>query len=170
MKKKRTFIGIAIFVAVLMLGIGYAAISAIPLSIAGTANAAPSDANFKVKFDETVTPTISKSNENIEVLASITDETHASITVNNLSTNGDNAQATYTIKNESPELSAELALGTITNSNTDYFEVTADFADTTVTATTKTTTITVTVKLIKTPAENQSANITIPFTASAIAN
>ena len=54
MKKKRTFTVMAIIIAVLVLGIGYAAIADIPLNITGSANIV-ADSDFSVEFDTTHT-------------------------------------------------------------------------------------------------------------------
>ena len=74
--------------------------------------------------------------------------------VTGLTAKGDTATATFEIENTSADLSAALSVvEPITNSNTEYFDVTYNIADPVigVNETTATTTITVTVKLIKTP-------------------
>lgn len=162
MKRKRTFTSLALLLAILMLGIGYAAISDIDLSIGGTATASPSDNNFKVRF--TGTPEVSDANK---VIATITDDKNAVITVKDLTAKGDTVSATYTIENASEDLSAELSVveEDFVNDNSEYFDVTYSFKETTVAKKT-TTTITVTVELSKTPVtKNETTNITIPIKA-----
>lgn len=161
MKSKKTLMTLGVIVAVLVLGVGYAAITDINLNINGTAAATPSDDNFSVIF--TGTPSTSGDT----VSASITDDLTATMTVTGLTTTGDTATASYTIKNASEELSATVEQGTITNDNETYFEVTTDWTTTTLAAD-GSKTVTVTVKLIKTPIEDQSATFTIPFTATAV--
>ena len=164
MKKKRTFLGVALLIAVLVLGVGYAAITK-NLSISGTASATTNNENFKVKFEGT--PVTDKTNApSSTVEATVTNDLTATINVSGLTTTNDTVTATYTIKNESPELSADLAVGSIANDNAVYFEVTANLAASTI-AKGDSTTVTVTVKLIKTPVEDQSAAISIPITATA---
>lgn len=145
MKKRRTFIIIAMLIGVLLLGIGYAVISNVTLRIEGTAAASANAENFKVKF--TGTPT--KSDETKVTEAIIVDELNAKIKVEGLTAKGDKATATYTVLNNSEDLTANLG-ATITNNNEEYFSVTKELAASSITAG-NTTTITVTVELLKTP-------------------
>ena len=162
MKQKRTFLVVALLVAALSLAVGYAAITK-NLAVTGSASATTNDDNFKVKF--TGTPTTSDANK---VTASITSDLAATINVSGLTTTGDTATATYTIENFSAELGASLAVKTIENSNSEYFEVTASLANSAI-AKGATTTLTVTVKLLKTPVDKQTTTITVPVTATATA-
>ena len=162
MKKKRTFLVVALLVAALSLAVGYAAITK-NLAVTGSASATTNNDNFKVRF--TGTPETSDANK---VTASITSDLAATINVSGLTTTGDTATATYTIENYSAELGADLAVGSITNGNSEYFEVTASLGATSIAAGAKTT-LTVTVKLLKTPVENQTTDITVPVTATATA-
>lgn len=162
MKKKNTYVGLVLLLAVLMLGIGYAAMSNITLNIGGGAGASVEDENFKVKF--TGTPQTSGDN----ITATITDDHNATINVS-LTAKGDKATATYTILNDSADLSASVAIPSITNSNTEYFTVTTDMADAELLASGADTTVTVTVELIKTPIDaDQNSNISISFVASPV--
>lgn len=162
MKKKRTFLVVALLVAALSLAVGYAAITK-NLAVTGSASATPNNDNFKVRF--TGTPETSDANK---VTASITSDLAAKINVSGLTTTGDTVTATYTIENYSDELGANLAVGNITNNNSEYFEVTALLAAPAI-AKGATTTLTVTVKLLKTPVDDQSTDITVPVTATATA-
>ena len=164
MKRRNTYVGAVLLLAVLMLGIGYAAMSNITLNINGSASATVEDENFKVKF--TGTPTVSNATN---VVAEVEEDHKASITVTGLTAKGDSETATYTIENASEDLSAELAIPSISNDNTEYFKVTTDMdAAKTITAGT-TTTVTVTVELVKTPIEsNQKANIDINIDATPV--
>lgn len=175
MRKNKAFFGIALLVAVLALGIGYAAvIGNISLNITGSASATVSDENFKVKFDDTVDPTfdktaVSANSTNVVVTPSldVDDEHEATLSVSGLTTMNDTVTATYTIVNNSPELSALITAGTITNTNEEYFAVTS-VVNTPATVTHgESTTLTVTVRLKKTPITDQTATLTIPFTAEA---
>lgn len=162
MKKRNTFFGIGLLVALLVLGIGYAAISNITLNIGGTGKAGVSDSNFKVKF--VGTPTVS--NEDI-VKATITSDLAATINVESLVAKGDSVTATYEIQNVSADLSASLAIPTVTNSNTEYFSVTTDMDEAVTLASNEKTTITVTVELIKTPIDaDQETTINVSLVAS----
>lgn len=165
MKKRNTYVGLILLVAVLMLGIGYAALSNIPLQISGNATATLNDENFKVKF--TGTPQVSDGDL---VTAEIeSDVTKATIYVDSFTKKGDSATATYTILNDSDDLSASIGVPVITNTNEEYFSVTTDIKSAVTVAAKNTTTITVTVELIKTPIDtNQETEITIDLVASPV--
>lgn len=172
MKKKRTLTVVAAVLAVLMLGVGYAAVANDLLYITNaSASATPSDANFVVQFDEQ-TPVVEGNN----VTADYTDATNATFAVSGLTAKGQTASATYAIENLSPDLSANLTaeIGTMTNGATGteddktYFSVSYSFADTTITAG-GSTTLTVTVTMLKTPvAEDVSVTFPVTITASAV--
>lgn len=163
MNKKRTILGGAILVAVLMLGIGYAAINSVTLNITGSATADPNAANFKVLFDQSVTPTTTGKGT---TTATITGDAAATMTVTGLTAKGDVATATYTIKNASPDLSANVEVTTDSISNTEYFKITSSLGKATLTNN-DTTTVTVTVELLKTPVtDSVTGNIDVKLTAT----
>ncbi|MBR3614953.1 MAG: hypothetical protein IKL55_07245 [Clostridia bacterium] len=162
MKKTNKIILASAIVAVLLLGIGYAAIQNITLNINGTAAADPSQSNFKVMFSGT--PTVS---DDTYVTAAITDDTNATINVEGLTKKGDVVTATYTVQNASTDLSADLGVST-TNSNTEYFTLSSEIAQTSLVAG-EATTLTVTVELTKTPiTESVSATIGVQLEAMPI--
>ena len=173
MKKKKTFIIVVMLLAVLLLGIGYAVISNTNLYITGTASAT-ADSNFEVVFDQDTLPiTSSESNgENVNVEATVTDEKNATISVSGLTTKGDTATATYTILNNSEDLTANLSAEVTENTKPEYFNVEYEFAEPTV-ASMGQTTVTVTVTLLKTPVtaedeQNAQSNIKLTITAEPI--
>ena len=100
MNNKKKVIGIVVLVAILAIGIGYAAITTIPLKISGTAGATTKQGNFVVKFEGT--PTVTKG-ENLDAsvtaTATLTDDTNAKFEVAGLTAKGDKVTAKYTIKN-----------------------------------------------------------------------
>lgn len=104
----------------ILVAVGYAVISNRILNISGQATGTPNPENFKVKF--TGTPTVSN-----ESLATAelhpTDELKATMNVQGLTAKGDKVTATYTILNNSEDLSAKLS-ATTTNDNETYFTVT----------------------------------------------
>ncbi len=171
MKKTKGSIAILIIVAILILGIGYAAMTA-NLEISGTASVGVDDANFKVIYTDvnigdatvaskTVNPTVtSKINEK--------DATKAEISVSGFTSINDEVTITYTIANQSEDLNATLeATPTVTNDNEEYFQVTSSVAATSLAAKTGTTTQTVTVRCAKTPTANtETANIKVSLMAS----
>lgn len=153
MNKKRTILGGAILVAVLMLGIGYAAIDAITLNISGTATANENADNFVVKFDNATDKTTATAG----VTAKVTADKTATMDVTGLTAKGDEATATFTIVNESEDLSAQLAVNAtatkITNDTDGYFSVSAVVNNPTLLTAKGSTTATVTVTLNKTPVD-----------------
>ncbi len=153
---------VTIIATSILLGLGYAAIQNITLSIEGTATAAADQSNFLVKF--TGTPTVS---ELTKVSANIETNTKATINVTGLNQSGQTATATYEIINQSSDLSADLAVAT-TNSNTEYFTLTSELADTSLTSG-ESTTVTVTVILTKTPIDGPvSSTIGVNLTAAPV--
>lgn len=164
MKNKKTFIVLAVLIAVLMLGIGYAAVSNIALKIDGSATASPNADNFVVKFTD------AQVGDSATTTATVGDGKTATLTVTGLTAKGDTAEATYTVSNLSADLLADLTDDVITNDNTEYFEVTTEFEPTTLAAKTGTTTIKVVVELIKTPIGDAdvTANIDVDFTAEPV--
>lgn len=162
MKKQKSILGVGLLVLVLVLGVGYAVVSSVDLTITGTAGVKTSD--LKVSFEGTVATDPTE-----KVTATATKgELTATINVKDLELN-DTVTATYTIQNEETDVNASVIKASITNDKAEYFEVTTDMDDTAKTINAGATgTVKVTVKLIKTPiAEADStANITIKLTAS----
>ena len=143
-KNSAKVVGLVLLIAVLLVAIGYAAITTVQLRINGNANATANQDNFTVRFSGT--PTVS---DKVDATLNPGDQLKATMNVSKLSAKGDTATATYTIENTSADLSAVLS-ATTTNSNTEYFKVTQNIAKATI-GHGETTTITVTVELIKTP-------------------
>jgi len=166
MRNRKTFIGIVLLIAVLLIGIGYASVTR-NLTIEGSATVSPDDENFIVQF--TGTPTKGGVGT---VTAEIDkdDAKKATINVTGLTTKGQKATATYTIENASKaaDLTAYLSLNTekTTNDNETYFNVTHEFKEDSV-AVGSTTTVTITVEVMKTPiTADETANITVTLDAS----
>lgn len=130
MRKKKTFTGMIIFLAILVLGVGYATVSNVQLFVNGTANV-KANADFSVEFDTSHEIKFSSSNlidwesdsentpETAVVAGEYTDTTSATMTVYLDSANR-SAYAVYKIVNASGELKAKVAA-----------EVSADFTGTT---------------------------------------
>ena len=130
MRKRKTFIVMIIFLAVLVLGVGYAAISNITLNLNGTANI-KANADFSVVYD--TTHTVGKStndtvawaeNNNQPVVAgAYTNTTTATMTVY-LDSSHSSAYAIYKVDNNSSELGATLAANVtqVSGNNAQYFD------------------------------------------------
>ena len=163
-KPENRVIAGVMLVAVILVGIAYAAITNVTLNIKGTGNAQASKDNFAVEFvgepttggKGTTTATINTAKR-----------TEGTMNVTGLTAKGDTATATYTVRNLSQDLSADLT-AEATSSNQSYFEVICKLEDITLKAK-ATTTLTVTVKLLKTPIdetkENLSSEIGVSITA-----
>jgi uncharacterized membrane protein len=162
MTKTSKIILAVVIAAVLIIGVGYAAIQNITLYIEGTANANADQANFTVKLSGT--PKVS---DETKVTASVVDDTHATLNVSGLTVKGESVTATYTIQNTSADLSADLS-ASVTNSNNEYFKVTQEIAKSNIEKGAATT-ITVTVELIKTPiTASETSTIGVTVTAAPV--
>ncbi len=113
MRKKRTFTVMAILLAVLILGVGYAAIDDIPLLLNGNANIL-ANADFSVEYDTEYLPAISSTDTvtdgtNIHdvIDAEVTDTDTATMTVW-LDNTHRSAYAIFKVVNKSSDLSASL--------------------------------------------------------------
>lgn len=146
--KTKTLIWVTLLLVVVVLGIGYAAITTINLTINGTASADPNQANFKVEF--TGSPTVSTPS-NVQASINSSNKLLATMDVTGLTAKGDKETATFTIQNSSEDLSAALTVGTELT-NEEYFEISYDLKKGTILSG-ETTTIEVTIELIKTPVE-----------------
>ena len=147
-------IGGILLVAILLVAVGYAAITKVGLNIDGTAKSEGNPDNFKVELigepqtsgDGTTTATINTA-----------DKTQGTMNVSGLNAKGQTAIATYTVKNQSADLSADLT-AEATSTNDEYFEVQCSLEKTTLKAQEQTT-MTVKVKLLKTPIDETKENL-----------
>ena len=174
MKSKKGLIGLVIIVAVLVLGIGYAVVSSVTLTISGTAAMKAVDLN--VGFNGTVGSDVTHATTGATATGSNSGTSSvgvdtATITVNNLAAVNDYVTVTYTVQNYETDTDATVYVSNISNDKSSFFEVTTDATGTsnkkTVTKNNGTTTIEVKVKLIARPtatADNQ-ATITVTLTA-----
>lgn len=160
MKKKNTLLGVALLIAVLMLGVGYA-ITSITLKVNGTATAQESATSFKVEFtgaEAGAETTDDAGNTLTSAAANIGNGTTATMEVT-LTNVEDTQTATFEVSNLSQAgLSAKITATNVkiyeedgtTPFASDYFDVTTDIADVTIPSVTNNTTeFTVTVKLKK---------------------
>ena len=165
MKNRKTFVGIALLLVVLVLGIAYAAITD-SLKITGSATTAIDDANFKVVFTGETTPATTTDGV---TAAATADTKEATLTVTGLTAKGQSKTATYKIKNGSLDLKADVNVDVAEiTSNADYFKVTANIDKTTSLAPAEEATVTVVVELLKTPVEAITGNINIELNAEAV--
>ena len=153
-------IGGVLVLAIILVGIAYAAITNTELNISGTGKAEGSQSNFVVEFIGT--PTTSGDGTTVATI----DEkikTKGTITVTKLTTRGETATAKYTVKNKSAELSADLK-AEATCTNDDYFEVICSLDKTTLKAQEETI-LTVSVKMLRTPVDETKEDVTADIMA-----
>ena len=164
MSKNTKIVGGVLLVAIILVAVAYAAITNVELNINGVGSAQAKQENFKVEFigtpstsgKGTTTATINES-----------DKTKGTVNVTGLTAKGDEAIATYTVKNQSSDISADLT-AEATSSNQTYFEVICSLEKTTLKAQEETT-LKVTVRLLKTPIdetkEDLNSDIDVTLTA-----
>lgn len=120
MRIQRTFTFMAVIIAILFLGIGYAAISNVTLNVSGTANVTSSNDDFHVGF--VTTHSIGTSN----ATGAYSTETAATMTVN-LDSTKSTGYAIFKVKNSSSSLYAGLSsaiLNNFSSENSSYLEIT----------------------------------------------
>ena len=167
MKKKKSMIVLAIFAAVLVLGVGYAAIVGVDLSISGTASTEERD--LKVAFNGVTSVNANGTGATVTA-TSVDDELEATILVEGLSEVGQSVSATYTIKNEETDINAIVSVDEIENDKTDYFVVTTNYdsSDLEIDANSVgTITVTVTLDAMPVSADDSTATINIALRAEA---
>jgi len=190
-KEGKLFLGI--IVAVLVLGVGYAAITGVNLIINGsaTAKASGEQADFKVHFDDLVSTgnyityteeaatdsftqnfvdsknvTAASGTTNKEAsIAVANNQMSATVSVSNMTTVGDTVTLTLPVINESDGIKANLS-AIVENDSEEYFDVTAVPAVETLNGNNATTTLTVTVRVIAVPKVNDvNATFTVDLAA-----
>ena len=172
MRNKKSFFGMALFVAVLLLGVGYAVVSSNELFLKGTVTTKTSTMN--VVYDTDTTVTTDKTDvavaDDVTVSADYADSENATLTVTGLSKIGDKVSATYTIKNNETDLDTLVTVKTnsLSDGENEYFKVTTDIdaAGKTI-AKSASDTVTVYVELIKVPIEDKDCEAAINITFDA---
>ena len=169
MKKKKSFVALALVVAVLVLGVGYA-LTTIELKVNGDITVSPDDSNFDVNFTDakiTTTGTLTGKTDTADKGNGKT----ATLSVKSLKTVGEKVVAEYTITNNSKAgINATLSNPTATQTNDDakdYYTVTATLENNDAIAPNGTKKLTVTVELVKAPLEEVTGNFAVTFNASA---
>ena len=189
MKNKKYLVSLFVLVALLCLGIGYAAVSK-DLVISGNASMTEADPNpgdditadditkeeleknFKIHFVKNVDFQGTCTGDDTATVTGTTEgDLTANITVTGLNIYGSIAKITFTVKNDSEDLDALFKEVKIENSNGTYFSVTTDWnatvsAPVTIAAGAEKT-ITVTIEVIKSAIDAQSATFEITLPAEA---
>ena len=137
--KSKTYLLLILFV--LTLSVGYAVISAVDMTISGTAAAATEDLDVEFVSATTSNSTKVKAGVNTDTLT-------ANITVSDIVLN-ETLTATYTIINNETDVNATIQTTNIANSNSEYFTVTTDASTAKTVNAGKTTTVTLIDKMFK---------------------
>ena len=154
MGKNTKIVGGVLLVVIILVAVAYAAITNVELNINGVGSAQAKQENFKVEFIGT--PSTSGKGTTVATINS-NDKTQGSVNVTGLTAKGDEAVATYTVKNLSSDISADLTADA-TSSNQKYFEVICSLEKTTLKAQEETT-LKVTVRLLKTPIDETKEDL-----------
>lgn len=177
-------------VAVVALGIGYAAVANINLFVSGSATAygSATDSDFIVRFvksddDESEFEAIStaaanpasyvtSSGSSATVTSSITDDTNATFSINGLSEVGEYVTLTYYVTNLSEELPAYVYVDVLNSNNdqSDYFKITKVVQNTQLLTKGSVTPVTVKVEVVKLPKLDLTGNFLVKLVASATKN
>ena len=192
MKKRNAGMMLSFIIATLVLAVGYALVTDIPLSVSGTASAGASNENFDVQMvADSLVYTGTTQTVNVEDNTTSNEkQLNVNFTASGFTAKGDKAVVTYTIENQSNDLDAALSstgVKVTIPENTDnitYYAEAASLFDTSYyfnnTEETKTitigsedglntTTVTVVITLNKTilDEENVAVNINLPINANA---
>ena len=164
MKNKKSLLSLGLLALVLVLGVGYAVVSSVDLTIGGSATV--KDAELKVDIEGV--SAVSTGSATIEhTLVEHGNEDKFIITDMVLN---EEYTITYTVKNHETDVAATLAEKvSLENTNEEYFSASYSITNPALAAGAETT-IVVKVKLIKTPVEEEDNSTTIGFTVSATAD
>ena len=157
MRSRNSFKLIILLALVLCLGVGYAVVNSVSLSITGTAGAGSETIDVSFNGTKTVSNTTKGS-------ASVTaGATTATFTASNMTIN-ETITFTYTVQNKETDVAADVSLSS--SGSNDYFTVTVSPTSTTIQPS-STSVVTVVVKMIKTPisSSNNSASFTVTLNA-----
>ena len=175
MKNRNTVIVAFMLVAVLLLGIGYAALSD-TLTIIGNAHidigAANTTFDEKVYFSNAEATSTTGTGTTADVVSFNSDD--ATFTANKLAVKGEKSVFTFTIKNDS-NVAANITVNAKklsgadnpSNSNTDKFKVTYDLSADTI-ASGGSVTVTVTVEVVNPITSATSATFGIEYTVTTV--
>ena len=174
MSKQKKLIATVVVVAILLMGIGYAALTATTLTIGGSATATAEQDNFKVYYTGVAT----KSTDANVAVAVASEDTHAEVTITGLTAAGNKEYAILEITNASNGVDAESVVVTTDGVDSAYFDIEAEMCDASGNAISDNslavgakTYVKVSAELLKTPTgEDVSTTIDVLLTATPKAN
>ena len=183
MKQKRTFVTLLLVIALLCLGIGYAAISSVNLTISGNISALAAEGTVEVEFTKAEVQAGSKGNTTAQPYTIVEgtenkDYTKATINVSDLTAENDTATVVYTIENKADDIAATLGEPDIDWDNTEWFDVECTLSGNTLAkdgteGDSQTATVVVTLKKTPVTLADQNAatdDITITINAAPVEN
>ena len=146
MKNKKSLLGLGLLALVLVLGVGYAVVSQVNLTINGTATV--KDADLRVDIASVSDEKTAEAS--VEHSLTSTHATSDTFTITNMTLN-EEVTMTYIIDSHEEDVTATVAGATITNDNPTYYSATYTIEDNTVGTKTSndTATVVVKVKMIK---------------------
>lgn len=168
-KQNKIMLGM-ILMSILLIGIGYAALTNIDLTINGKASAAASQDNFKVYF--TGANTVTQPTDDTVTATATNGAITATVNIEGLTKSGDSAYAILEIENGSNGIDATSVNVTTQDTDTEYFDIVAQMCDSTgapisdyAVASGNKTYVKVSAELLKTPTEDVETTIAVTVTA-----
>jgi len=173
MKNRKTVVVAFLLAAVMLLGVGYAALTD-TLDITGSVDVNINDLNDEFEDDiyfSAAAPVVIGGGTTVDTASVNSDNNDkASFSIKSLKAKGEKASFVFTIQNDSAhEVSVEPKLSaTLGNTNTEYFTLTSDWNGASKTiAANSFITYTLTVELIKDPVEAVSGSFLVELVATA---
>lgn len=165
MKNRKTVVVAFLLVAVMLLGVGYAALTDI-LTINGSAKVEQTAAEEAFNEDIYFSAAVANETDN-DASVNPDNNDKASFAANTLKGMGDTATFTFTIQNAG-DVAATVTPVLTSNDQTDYFAVTNDWEAAEVLAAGGEITYTITVELRKTPTEAIRGSFEVELTATSV--
>lgn len=165
MKNRKTVVVAFLLVAVMLLGVGYAALTDI-LTINGSAEVSQTAAEDAFNEDIYFSDAVAHEADN-EASVDDTDNDKASFAANTLKGKGDKATFTFTIENAG-DVDATVTPVLTSKDQVDYFTVTHDWEAAEDLAAGEAITYTITVELSKTPTETISGSFEVELNAKSV--
>ena len=164
MKNKKSLLSLGLLALVLVLGVGYAVVSSVDLTIGGSATV--KNAELAVDIENVEDSTTGEATIEHTWTECAQEDT---FTITDMVLN-EEYTITYTVKNHETDVDATLEEKVaLMNSNSEYFDASYSIMESALGAGEETT-IVVTVKLTKTPVDSAYNSTTIGFTVSATAD
>lgn len=164
MKNKKSLLSLGLLALVLVLGVGYAVVSAVGYKFDGTATVADSEINVTIDAAEDDATHATVNHNGFQA-----GDREASFTITGMALN-ETVNITYTVKNNETDVKAKLAEKVaLTNSNEEFFTASYEIVDAELDPSEETQVV-VTVTLHQTPIDQADATAEINFELEAQPN